>query len=97
MPPASHERLRTVDRNGLVIEADRNAGASKENVMSPERLLAPTEVSELLGIPTRTLTDWRYRGEGPRYLRIGRHVRYRPAEIESWLERAEANQNGRGW
>jgi excisionase family DNA binding protein len=51
-----------------------------------ERLLTIVELSEMLGIPVDTLYGWRHRGEGPQGYRIGRHVRYRRAAIEDWLE-----------
>jgi excisionase family DNA binding protein len=49
------------------------------------------EVSDLLGIPVATLYRWRHRGEGPPGYRIGRHVRFRRAAVEAWIEsRADA-------
>ena len=33
----------------------------------------------------KTLADWRVRGVGPAYARVGRHVRYRPADVDEWL------------
>ncbi|WP_198410350.1 helix-turn-helix transcriptional regulator [Microlunatus flavus] len=51
-----------------------------------ERLLTISELSEMLGIPVDTLYGWRHRGEGPEGYRIGRHVRYRRAAVEAWLE-----------
>lgn len=51
-----------------------------------ERLLTLVELSEMLGIPVDTLYGWRHRGEGPQGYRIGRHVRYRRATVEAWLE-----------
>ena len=51
-----------------------------------ERLLTINELSEMLGIPIDTLYGWRHRGEGPQGYRIGRHVRYRRAAVEAWLE-----------
>lgn len=50
-------------------------------------LLTPVDVAEELGVPVSTLANWRYLGLGPRYLRIGRHVRYLAAEVDEWLER----------
>jgi len=44
------------------------------------------EVAELLGVPVGTLYGWRHRGEGPPGYRIGRHVRYRRAGVEAWIE-----------
>jgi excisionase family DNA binding protein len=51
-----------------------------------DRLLSPQEVADYLGIPLPTIYRWRYRGEGPRGFRVGRHVRYRREDVEHWLE-----------
>jgi excisionase family DNA binding protein len=51
-----------------------------------ERLLSLSELSELLGVPVATLYGWRHRGDGLAGYRVGRHVRYRRAEVEEWLE-----------
>jgi excisionase family DNA binding protein len=53
---------------------------------SIERLMTLPELSEMLGVPIETLYGWRHRGEGPGGYRIGRHVRYRRAAVEEWLE-----------
>jgi hypothetical protein len=44
------------------------------------------QVAEILDKPARTLRQWRYRGEGPRYIKVGLSVRYRPHDIEKWIE-----------
>jgi excisionase family DNA binding protein len=51
-----------------------------------ERWMIPTEVAQLLKIPTATLYAWRYRGTGPRAVKVGRHLRYSRAELEGWLD-----------
>jgi excisionase family DNA binding protein len=38
-----------------------------------------------LNVPARTLEDWRYRGEGPPYVRLGRGVRYRRSDVDKHL------------
>lgn len=53
----------------------------------PNRLVAPEELANYLGVPVKTLYQWRYKGVGPPGLRIGRHVRYRPEDVEAWLHR----------
>lgn len=61
-----------------------------------EKLLSGDELGELVGVSTKTLADWRARGLGPAYVRIGRHVRYRPADVEAWIgERAARTAAGR--
>jgi excisionase family DNA binding protein len=49
-------------------------------------LLSPAELAEYLTIPVQTIYQWRHRGEGPPGYRVGRHVRYRWSDIQSWLE-----------
>jgi excisionase family DNA binding protein len=51
-----------------------------------ERLMSITDLSEMLGVPIRTLYRWRHKGDGPAGYRIGRHVKYRRATVEAWLE-----------
>lgn len=51
-----------------------------------DHLSSGADVSARTGIPERTLSDWRSRGLGPAYLKIGRHVRYRNADVERWLD-----------
>jgi len=49
--------------------------------------LTEAEVAERLAISPRTLQTWRYKGGGPRYLKVGSAVRYRPEDVAAWLER----------
>ena len=56
------------------------------DTVNGERLMTTLELSEMLGIPIETLYGWRHRGEGPVGYRVGRHVRYRRAEVETWLK-----------
>ena len=51
-----------------------------------ERLLTVAEVADWLGVPVRTVYEWRYRGGGPRGYKVGRHARYRREHVEQWLE-----------
>lgn len=49
-------------------------------------LAAIEEVSEYLGIPVKTLYQWRHRGIGPRASKVGRHLRYRWDDVEKWVD-----------
>lgn len=51
-----------------------------------DRLLTPQEVADQLGVPLRTLYNWRTSHVGPRAVRVGKHLRYRPAEVERWVD-----------
>ena len=51
-----------------------------------DRLWSPDEVSALLGVPVPTLYRWRYTGTGPGAYRLGKHLRYDPAEVRAWVK-----------
>lgn len=54
------------------------------------RLLSPSELAGFLGVPIKTIYQWRYKGEGPRGYRVGRHIRFRWSDVRVWLdERAD--------
>jgi len=65
-------------------DAHRRASATETN--GSGRLLTINEVADLLGIPVATIYRWRHIGDGPPGYRIGRHVRFRRAEVEAWIE-----------
>ncbi|WP_380166435.1 helix-turn-helix transcriptional regulator [Jannaschia sp. R86511] len=44
-----------------------------------------TDVSAFLGVPVATLYQWRHNGTGPKAYRLGKHLRYRQADVEAWL------------
>ena len=50
-----------------------------------EALLEQERVAEQLGVKAKTMEAWRSRGGGPAFVRVGRLVRYRPADVESWI------------
>ncbi|MBD5829919.1 helix-turn-helix domain-containing protein [Janibacter melonis] len=50
-----------------------------------EKLLSVEEVADFLGVPVNTLYQWRHEGTGPTAFRVGRFLRYDPAEVRDWL------------
>lgn len=50
-----------------------------------KRLLSRSEVKAIYGIGVRFLELAPSRGNGPPFVRVGRSVRYRVADIEGWL------------
>lgn len=49
------------------------------------KLATPEEVADILGVPVTTLYAWRHHGKGPQAIKVGRHLRYRHTDIETWL------------
>lgn len=50
-----------------------------------DEMLYPAQVADALKITPKTLEQWRWRGEGPRFFKLGRMVRYRRSDLEAWL------------
>jgi excisionase family DNA binding protein len=49
-------------------------------------LLSREQTAEFLGVPSRTLANWAYLRTGPRFYKVGKHTRYRLADVLDWLE-----------
>ena len=45
------------------------------------------EAARYLGLAVSTLNKWRCYGTGPKYLKLGRAVRYRQDELDHFLEK----------
>lgn len=52
---------------------------------APDVLLTPEEAGQVLRLSVRQLETWRYLGTGPPYFKVGRAVRYRLADLNTWL------------
>lgn len=51
-----------------------------------EPLWSIQQLSDFLQVPVKTIYRWRDIGEGPRGYRVGRHLRFRRADVMAWLE-----------
>ena len=71
--------------------APRQAAArsSAEHRLDPVVTLA--QLAAQLGVTVQTLYDLRSQGRGPRGFRVGRELRFRVSEVDSWLARREAD------
>lgn len=55
--------------------------------LNPADLLSELEVSASLKISPQTLRNWRAKGEGPRFVKIGKRVvRYRRSDVDAFIE-----------
>lgn len=53
-------------------------------------LLAPAAAASHIGVEVSTLKAWRYRGEGPAFLKVGRLVRYTAGDLRDWIQAQSA-------
>jgi excisionase family DNA binding protein len=58
-----------------------------ESDLPDQQLFAVTELAKRLGVSESTLNKWRLTGVGPRFVKIGRLVKYRGSDVSEWLER----------
>lgn len=54
--------------------------------MQTEKLMTAEDVADVTGLCLDTLAQWRSQKRGIPYLKIGRAVRYDPAEVLTYLE-----------
>ncbi len=59
--------------------------AEQSRTSDTTRALTEREVANLLGLSVATLRAWRHRGKGPRFLRLGRSVRYLPSDLADFV------------
>jgi excisionase family DNA binding protein len=55
---------------------------------SENRTLTDLEVAERLGVSRFTVRSWRLKGVGPRFLKMGRAVRYRSQDVDEYERQA---------
>jgi excisionase family DNA binding protein len=54
-----------------------------------DTVLTLSELAARLRVSVQTIYDLRSQGSGPRGFRVGREIRFRTNEIDSWLSRME--------
>ena len=58
--------------------------------------LRDPEAAEFLGVSKGTLPQWRARGQGPRYVKVGRAVRYFEGDLAAFLDARTIEPAGAG-
>jgi predicted DNA-binding transcriptional regulator AlpA len=62
----------------------------KMSMRSQSKNLTNAEVAEMLGIRPNTLENWRGKGKGPLFSKLGEEkqapIRYRESDVNAWLE-----------
>ncbi len=48
--------------------------------------MTAAEVADHYRLPLQTIYTWRYKGTGPKAVKLGRHLRYRRSEVERWAD-----------
>lgn len=56
--------------------------------------MSTKEAARLLSVSHRTLEDWRLKGQGPRFRRWGRMVRYRLSDLNAFADGPSFSNTG---
>jgi len=57
----------------------------------PSRYLTPDDLVEIFDLPSvETVYQWRRKRTGPRGFRVGRHLRFDPADVRAWVDSQRA-------
>jgi excisionase family DNA binding protein len=59
---------------------------SKPEPIELARLMTVQEAAEILRLSVSTLNKWRVAGGGPRFVRMGARVRYRPSDLNKYVD-----------
>jgi predicted DNA-binding transcriptional regulator AlpA len=52
----------------------------------PARYLTPEDLVAIFDLPSvETVYQWRRKRTGPRGFRVGRHLRFDPADVHAWV------------
>ncbi|WP_309051889.1 helix-turn-helix domain-containing protein [Streptomyces sp.] len=51
----------------------------------PDRYLTPDDIAAMFEVPLETVYQWRKKRTGPPGFRIGKHLRYDPADIRAYV------------
>lgn len=65
---------------------DSEEGTTTMHTPQTSKLWTVDDVAEYLGVPKKTLYRWRTEGYGPAGRRIGKHLRYRSADVVAWVD-----------
>ncbi|MBM4313718.1 MAG: helix-turn-helix domain-containing protein [Deltaproteobacteria bacterium] len=57
------------------------------NLQNTDKLLTQKEVKEITGLADSTLEQWRLKGKGPKFIKLGRLVRYRLSDLDTYISK----------
>jgi excisionase family DNA binding protein len=68
-----------------MLAAEHLRRIDREAVPPTDQLLTIDQLSTFLQVSVQTIYRWRTTGTGPPGMKVGRHVRYRRADVDKWL------------
>jgi len=67
---------------------DKTPGNGRPEHSEPDHLLTEFEAAAYLGVSPKSLRNWRWRGDGPTFVKLGgrKLVRYRRSDLSAFVE-----------
>ena len=94
---------KTTINNGIALESLKNPRGQSTmpttDKVTPIRgddltLVDNKQAADILGVHYLTLQNWRSTGKSPKFIKVGRSVRYRLSDLKAWLEAKTRNHTG---
>lgn len=64
----------------------------EDSPASFDRLLSVEELAEYLEVPVKTIYTWRHRNKGPKGFRVGKYLRFRWCDVQTWVAERVADE-----
>lgn len=58
-----------------------------------DRLLSAYELADYLEVPVKTIYTWRHHNTGSRGFRVGKHLRFRWRDVQTWVAQRIADES----
>ncbi len=58
----------------------------RPTALEPDALVMEIDAANFLRLSVRTLQAWRHQRHGPAFVRAGRAIRYRRADLVAWID-----------
>lgn len=63
-------------------------------MLNDDTLMNTRQLCKYLGVTMNSLCELRMRGTGPKFLRIGRHIKYRAKDVREWMNKIATEKEG---
>lgn len=57
-----------------------------------DSLLSVEDLANNLEVPVKTIYTWRHRNTGPKGFRVGKHLRFRWRDVQTWVAERIADE-----
>ncbi len=82
----SNKRRKKRETKPDTIPTNESQNIDQQNLSCGDRLLREKEVFQLLGIAESTGQQMRLKGVGPKFVKLGRMVRYRESDVREYIQ-----------